>query len=358
MKKILSLLLAASAWAAMGQPTYHGTFIGNGAGLTNLQGLVLPSYVLTNGQLGTVDFQGPFNVSNTSSFFSGVVATGNSSVALSLTGDTQGDYIAFLQNSSGSATISVDALADLELSSGTLGLNTGSIHLGTGSIVMGGGEINATGFNNNAAYGTTNNGVGFFGNGAGLTNLTMPGDVLTNGQLGTVMLQGPLYNTNAIFLTGSTGAGIVFSNAAQGLQGWITNDSVHSTLTIEGGSLVTIYAGSSGTLSGGDWNVQNPYSFNVPGGDVSAHLGFSSAAGNLAGPTVITVTGSPFTYTATGVVNMIVYISGGIVTAISINGTSIGSGLTLTSLTTIPLQAGETVTVAYSSAPTMYYKQL
>jgi hypothetical protein len=54
----------------------------------------------------------------------------------------------------------------------------------------------------------------------------------------------------------------------------------------------------------------------------------------------------------------IVYISGGIVTAISINSTSIASGLTLTSLTPIPLQAGETVTVTYSSAPAMYYKQL
>jgi hypothetical protein len=30
----------------------------------------------------------------------------------------------------------------------------------------------------------------------------------------------------------------------------------------------------------------------------------------------------------------------------------------LVSLTPIPLQAGETVTVTYSSAPAMYYKQL
>jgi hypothetical protein len=72
MKKLMLWLLTCLSVAAQG-PTYHGTFIGNGAGLTNLPP---GGGGLTNGQLGTVNFQGPFNVTNTSSFSGGVVATG------------------------------------------------------------------------------------------------------------------------------------------------------------------------------------------------------------------------------------------------------------------------------------------
>jgi hypothetical protein len=265
MKKILAMFLAAAAFVvelkAQG-PVYHGSFIGNGAGLTNLppggggltngqlgtvnfqgplnltnggtfgpttigaSGLISangyvnnPAYGttnngvgfwgngagltnlppggggLTNGQLGTVDFQGPFNVTNTSSFFGGVVATGNSSVALSLTGDAQGDYIGNFQSHSGGHTLSIHSVCDLTLIGGTLSFTSGAIGMGGGSIL-------ATGLSNNPSYGITNNGVGFWGNGAGLTNLqglVLPSYALTNFETADSSFVGFLYGQQTIF---------------------------------------------------------------------------------------------------------------------------------------------------------------
>lgn len=84
--------------------------------------------------------------------------------------------------------------------------------------------------------------------------------------------------------------------------------------------------------------------------------GITSTARNGLAPISISPGASPFSYTSTATNNITVFISGGIVTAISINGTSIASGLTLTSVTPIVLQTNETLTVTYSSAPTMFYK--
>lgn len=90
-------------------------------------------------------------------------------------------------------------------------------------------------------------------------------------------------------------------------------------------------------------------------GTILSTNGIGSSFNNLAAPTTISVTASPFTFTAPAGFNIEVYIGGGIVTAISKNATVIATGLTLTGLTTIGVQPGETITVTYTSAPTMKY---
>lgn len=90
-------------------------------------------------------------------------------------------------------------------------------------------------------------------------------------------------------------------------------------------------------------------------GTITSTNGYLSLKSNAAAPTSITVTASPFTFTAPAGANIQVYIGAGIVSAISKNSTSLASGLTMTGITAINLQAGETITVTYSSAPTMKY---
>lgn len=81
--------------------------------------------------------------------------------------------------------------------------------------------------------------------------------------------------------------------------------------------------------------------------------GVASLKSNGAAPTSISVTASPFTFTAPAGVNIQVYIDGGTGTFIAKNGTTI-----FTSLLgghTVGLQAGETVSITYTVAPTMSY---
>lgn len=70
-------------------------------------------------------------------------------------------------------------------------------------------------------------------------------------------------------------------------------------------------------------------------------------------PTVITVGASPYTYTNTSGQNLILYVSGGAVTAVSLSGVTTG----LTS-GTFYLGPNDTLEITYSTAPTMLSKAL
>ena len=83
---------------------------------------------------------------------------------------------------------------------------------------------------------------------------------------------------------------------------------------------------------------------------------FSTTTSNLSAPTVISVGSSPFNFTNTSGVNIFIFVSGGIVSSVAINGGVITPVLTLTSATTAPLQPNEYVTVTYTSVPMMKYK--
>lgn len=109
--------------------------------------------------------------------------------------------------------------------------------------------------------------------------------------------------------------------------------------------------------------VQVGYALNVTGASTVSLLttatgGLASLKLNGGAPNSISVTGSPFTFTCPAQYNVEVFVGGGIVTAISVNGGSVASGLTFTGMTTVNLQTNETVTVTYSSAPTMKWKPL
>jgi len=83
---------------------------------------------------------------------------------------------------------------------------------------------------------------------------------------------------------------------------------------------------------------------------------FSTTTSNLIAPTLISAGSSPFSFTNTTGVNIFIFVSGGIVTSVAINGASITPALTLTSVTTAPLQPNEYITVTYTSVPMMKYK--
>jgi lysophospholipase L1-like esterase len=90
------------------------------------------------------------------------------------------------------------------------------------------------------------------------------------------------------------------------------------------------------------------------GGTVYPTNGVSSYASNLLAVTSIAVSGNPFLWTNTIGININVFVDGGTVTGIGLNGsfvfTSAGK--------TIPLQPGEWITVTNSVAPTATWKPL
>jgi hypothetical protein len=111
-----------------------------------------------------------------------------------------------------------------------------------------------------------------------------------------------------------------------------------------------IYAGGALGADMVTWDMNNANMVNV--GTVQAP-GFVSTKNHGAALTSITVTASPFTYTASGGANEMVFIAGGTITLVKVNGTTV---FTVASDITIPLQTGEAVQVTYSVAPTMWSK--
>ena len=90
--------------------------------------------------------------------------------------------------------------------------------------------------------------------------------------------------------------------------------------------------------------------------NVSGKGSFSSILTNSNGtaPTSVTVGASPFTYTNSTSTNILMYIGGGVVTAIAINGVTVVSGVTLTTLIPLYLKYNDYVTITYTTAPTIY----
>lgn len=189
-----------------------------------------------------------------------------------------------------------------------------------------------------------------------IANSDLPPNALTNGQLGTVTLHSgigsPPGPDNHVLILGGTNESIVYSNGLHGVQFFITNNETSASVQINAASLLQLYAGSSGTLAGGSWQVLAPYTFIMGGG-------FYSAGNNLTQPTTIAgVSGAnPFSFTNTVFYNIIVYVGGGTVTNIGVNGKFLStSALSVSGIETFSLQPNEWITVGYSSAPLMTWK--
>ncbi len=149
--------------------------------------------------------------------------------------------------------------------------------------------------------------------------------------------------------------------------GWLWSGSTYGIGSYTGGGLpfsVNATAagnslfvdGSSTTQVGFGINVAN--SLTVSSGLTTITAGLASTKLNGGAPNTISVGASPFTFTCPAQYNVEVTIGGGIVTALSVNGSSVASGLTLTGVSSFDLQTNETLTVTYSSTPTMKWKPL
>jgi len=91
---------------------------------------------------------------------------------------------------------------------------------------------------------------------------------------------------------------------------------------------------------------------------LNSSVALSTLASNKVALGNIGVGASPFQMTNPLPHTVMLFIGGGAVTGISINGTIIGSGLSLTGITTISLQPGEWATILYTVAPTVKWKPL
>ena len=105
-------------------------------------------------------------------------------------------------------------------------------------------------------------------------------------------------------------------------------------------------------------HAQSLYDGANPVMSLNSSVALSTLASNKVALGNIGVGASPFQMTNPLPHTVMLFIGGGVVTGISVNGTIIGSGLTLTGITTISLQPGEWTTILYTVAPTVKWKPL
>ena len=83
--------------------------------------------------------------------------------------------------------------------------------------------------------------------------------------------------------------------------------------------------------------------------------GIYSALSKGAAPVSLVVGASPYTYTNPYNYNLMIYIAGGVVTALGYNGSTLASGLTLSGVVLVTLKPSEYVTVTYTTVPAMFF---
>ena len=120
----------------------------------------------------------------------------------------------------------------------------------------------------------------------------------------------------------------------------------------DGGGAKGVRYGGHQTIAGTGWIKTNA--------TVEGWLQFTNGAGSKMSNTLaaasISVGSSPFSWTNNILQNVTVYVGGGIVTAISINGSSLATGLTMAGVSSFLLQTNESVTVSYTSSPNIFWK--
>lgn len=107
-------------------------------------------------------------------------------------------------------------------------------------------------------------------------------------------------------------------------------------------------AGSGGSVTNSnDWVAGNTtYNYVFPG------TSFSTLANNGVAPSTISVTSSPFTWTNTSMGNRQVFIYGGTVSDVKVNGATVADSTGVQ----VVLQPNESVVVTYSVGPSMKWK--
>lgn len=171
---------------------------------------------------------------------------------------------------------------------------------------------------------------------------TLAGLNVTDGTgLRDLQVIGGLYGNNTSGIAFATAvAEFIINGATLGRGGGVNGNSGFGINFI---AAVSNCAISNNVIIG---NVTGTISFGAaPGAGVQC---FGNAGFNPQGYASIAVTASPFTYTA-GNTSEMVYITGGTVSLVAVDGNSILQDTN----TTVQIPAGKTVTVTYSSAPGM-----
>ena len=124
---------------------------------------------------------------------------------------------------------------------------------------------------------------------------------------------------------------------------WLQQQIFNTAVGIGGGPLpgyILTVAGSQ--MTNGSINTEGV------GGFLSLSSTIKTGGGGTA-PTAVTVPASGTAYTPSTSINTILFVSGGTVTGIAINGVATGltSGV-------FPLKANDTITFIYTAAPTVY----
>ena len=209
--------------------------------------------------------------------------------------------------------------------------NTG---YGTGALNTNSGDNSNSAIGNNALFSNTTgyNNVGF-GNSALYSN--------TEGCLNTAIGFQTLYNYNTGISNGFMT--VVGYQAGYNYTGSERNNTVLGAVYgVAGESNVIRVGNNNGTLL---YGVET----NTPSTDYLSIAGRIATANGGTAPTAVTVPASGVAYTPSTTINTILYVSGGAVTGIAINGVATGltSGV-------FPMKANDTITFTYTTAPTVY----
>ena len=216
-------------------------------------------------------------------------------------------------------------------------------------------DASYTGSNCAAAYvdrsGVTKISLGT--NGQWMGNLAVYGPTLT---LGVGNFNGVGLGQARYGLTANSGQNtnvLTFSRAGEQAATnaciWVSNTAAPVFAIMDGAYGTTVSAGIR-TIS--------PQAALHVNGMIRSDIGYASWQSNRLAVATLSPTGGAATWNWTNsyVNNVFVFLGGGSISAISINGTSLGTGQTNSGLMTIPLQTNEWVTATYSAPPTATVK--
>lgn len=206
--------------------------------------------------------------------------------------------------------------------------------------------------------GSGNVGVGY----ACMSNILGASSVVA---VGNLALYSPttVANTNTLSFSTFVGAQSGYGDGSNTNSQSVTDSYITSVGGLSGrdSSVLNTTAITNSIALGYKANFTNSNQAVIGNGSVTSTIirGISTFNANTSAPTAITVGASPFSWTnnVSGPATVTVYIAGGTASEIDLNGTALGTGLTLSGLETVLLQPNEWVTVTYTVAPAMKYKQ-
>ena len=148
----------------------------------------------------------------------------------------------------------------------------------------------------------------------------------------------------------------IIPNAANGT----TNDQVLISANSNNSSNALMVGNGSGNMNF-IGSVNSTFDDGSGNMIVKAKLSYTQLANSqttATAPTTITVGASPFTYTNTTGYDIVVYVINGAGITITLSGVEIESTAITNTISTFVLAPNDTLEVAYTTAPTMYYKPM